>query len=200
MAEIGKGMIMGRCSCDWVHDWLPLLVDDSDGLACEGNDLNAEDRHLIKQHLTECPSCRQHQAALEKAISVLSIAATDMTAGMRTPSLWPRLEERIGRHRERSRSRWLGILRTLCPAGIRVTADRFFCGCGQLHSDLPLQLAWTRDSIGDFLANRAWPVFLRIGSHPGEASRFVTPRLGFGFSLAVAAIVLLLLVAVMQGR
>ena len=54
MADTGKGMIMGRPSCDWVHEWLPLLVDDSDGLACEDNDLNAEDRRLIERHLTEC--------------------------------------------------------------------------------------------------------------------------------------------------
>ena len=63
----GDGMMMGRSSCDWVRAWLPLLVDDSDGLACEGNDLNAEDRRLIEQHLAECSSCRQHQAALEES-------------------------------------------------------------------------------------------------------------------------------------
>ena len=87
----GDGMMLGRSSCDWVHARIPLLVDDSDGLACEGNDLNAEDRRFIEHHLTECSSCRQHQAALEKAISVLSIvAAADMAVGLRTPSLWPR--------------------------------------------------------------------------------------------------------------
>jgi len=200
MAEIGKGTIMGRCSCDWVHDWLPLLVDDSDGLACEGNDLNAEDRHLIEQHLAECPSCRQHQAALEKAISVLSSAVADMTAGPCTPSLWPGLEERIERHRERSRSRGLRILCALCPVGFRITADRFFCGCGELRSSLPLQLAWTRDSLGVFLANRAWPDFSSRRSRPGKRFRLVTPRVGFGFSLAVAGMALVLLLAVMQRR
>jgi hypothetical protein len=200
MADNGKGMIMGRSSCDWVHDWLPLLVDDSDGLACEGNDLNAEDRRLIEQHLTECSSCRQHQAGLEKAISVLSIAAADMTTGLRIPSLWPRLEERIQRHQKQSRSRWLRTLRAICPEGIRVTADRFFCGCGQLRSNLPLQLAWTRDSLGDFLANRARPVFSSRRSRPGRTFRFLTPQVGFGFSLAAAGMVLFLLVVVMQRR
>ncbi|MGA9923914.1 MAG: zf-HC2 domain-containing protein, partial [Isosphaeraceae bacterium] len=117
----GDGMMMGRSSCDWVRAWLPLLVDDSDGLACEGNDLNAEDRRLIEQHLAECSSCRQHQAALEKAISVLSIAAADMEVELRTPSLWPRLEERIQRHQEQSRSKWLWTLRAICPEGIRIT-------------------------------------------------------------------------------
>ncbi len=200
MAENGKGMIMGRCSCDWVHEWLPLLVDDSDGLSCEGNDLNAEDRRLIEEHLTKCPSCRQHQAALEKAISVLCLAAADLTAGLHIPSLWPRLEERIERQREQSRSGWLRILRALCPAGIRVAADRFFSGCGQLRSNLPLQLVWTRDSLGDFLANRPWLLFSSRESRSGGTFRFVTPRVGFGFSLAVAGIVLFLLVAVMQRR
>jgi hypothetical protein len=198
MADNGKGMIMGRSSCDWVRDWLPLLVDDSDGLACEGNDLNAEDRRLIEQHLTECSSCRQHQAGLEKAISVLSIAAADMTTGLRIPSLWPRLEERIQRHQKQSRSRWLRTLRAICPEGIRVTVDRFFCGCGQLRSNLPLQLAWTRDSLGDFLANRARPVFSSRRSRPGRTFRFLTPQVGF--SLAAAGMVLFLLVVVMQRR
>jgi len=194
----GDGMMMGRSSCDWVRAWLPLLVDDSDGLACEGNDLNAEDRRLIEQHLAECSSCRQHQAALEKAISVLSIAAADMAVELRTPSLWPRLEERIQRHQEQSRSKWLWTLRAICPEGIRITADRFFCGCGHLRSNLPLQLAWTRDSLGDFLANRAWPVFSSRRSRLGSTFRFVTPRVGFG--LAVAGMVMFLVVVVMQRR
>src|SRR5208283_1420150 len=73
--------------------------------------LNAENRRFIEQHLAECSSCRQHQAALEKAISVLSIAAADMAVELRTPSLWPRLEERIQRHQEQSRSKWLWTLR-----------------------------------------------------------------------------------------
>ncbi len=198
MADNGKGMIMGRSSCDWVHDWLPLLVDDSDGLDCKGSDLNAEDRRLIEQHLTECSSCRQHRVALEQAMSVLSLAAADMTAGLRAPSLWPRLEARIQRHQEQSRSRWLRTLRALWPEGIRITADRFFCGCGQLRSDLPLQLTWTRDSLGDFLANRAWPVFSGSRSRPGRTFRFVTPRVGFGLSLALAGMIMFLLVVVMQ--
>ena len=196
----GNGMMMSHSSCDWVHAWLPLLVDDSDGLACEGNDLNAEDRRLIEQHLAECSSCRQHQAALEKAISVLSIAAADMEAGLRAPSLWPRLEERIQRHQEQSRSRWLWTLRAICPEGIRITADRFFCGCGHLRSNLPLQLAWTRDSLGEFLANRAWPVFSSRRSRLGRTFRLASPRVGFGFSLAVAGMVMLLLIVVMQRR
>ena len=196
----GDGMMMGRSSCDWVRAWLPLLVDDSDGLACESNDLNAEDRRLIEQHLAECSSCRQHQAALEEAISVLSIAAADMAVELRTPSLWPKLEERIQRHQEQSRSRWLRTLRAICPEGIRTTADRFFCCCGHLRSNLPLQLAWTRDSLGDFLANRAWPVFSSRRSRLGSTFRFVTPRVGFGFSLAVAGMIMLLLVVVMQRR
>ena len=198
MADNGKGMIMGRPSCEWVHDWLPLLVDDSDGLDCKGSDLNAEDRRLIEQHLTECSSCRQHRVALEQAMSVLSLAAADMTAGLRAPSLWPRLEARIQRHQEQSRSRWLRTLRALWPEGIRITADRFFCGCGQLRSDLPLQLTWTRDSLGDFLANRAWPVFSGSRSRPGRTFRFVTPRVGFGLSLALAGMIMFLLVVVMQ--
>lgn len=200
MADYGKGTIMGCPSCDWVRDWLPLLVDDGDGLACEGNDLNAEHRCRIEQHLVECPSCRQHQAALEKALSILSLAATDMTPGMRMPSLWPELEERIKLHQEHSRSSWLSTLRAICPEGIRITADRFCCGCTQLHSNLPLQLAWTRDSLGDFLAKRLQSLAMSGRACPGENSRSVTARIGFGLSLATAGMVLLLLVVLMQHR
>ena len=174
MVNHHKGTMMGTASCERVRQWLPLLVDDSDGLACEGNDLNAEDRRLIEQHLAECSSCRQHQAALEKAISVLSIAAADMEVELRTPSLWPRLEERIQRHQEQSRSKWLWTLRAICPEGIRITANRFFCGCGHLRSVSPRSSSpGLRDSLGDFLGDRVGPLF------EGERS-----RLGRRFPLA----------------
>jgi hypothetical protein len=199
MADNGKGMIMGRLSCGWVHEWLPLLVDDRDGLACEDNDLDAEHRRLIERHLTECLSCRQHQADLEKAISVLSIAAAE-TTGLRTPSLWPRLEEQIQRHQEQSRSRWLRPLRAICPEGIRITADRFLRGCDQFRSDLPLQLAWTEDSLGDLLANQARPVFASKRPRLGRASSLVTPKVGFGLGLAAVGMVLFLLFVVVQRR
>jgi len=200
MAEYGKGMIMGRPSCDWVHERLPLLVDDSDGISCEGNDLSVEDRCRLEHHLAECASCRQHRAALEKAIAILSIAATEMTAGLRTPSLWPMLEERIQHHHAQSRSTWLRALRSICPEGIRITADRFIRGCDHLRGDLPLQLAWTRDSLGDFLAGRAWFAFSSGRSRHGAAHRSVTPRFGLGFSLAMAGMVVLFLVVVIQQR
>lgn len=86
MADYGKGMIMGRSSCDWVHARLPLLVDDGDGLACEDNDLDTEDRRLIKDHLTHCPRCQQRQTDLKKAFTVLSIAAAEM-AGLQPITL-----------------------------------------------------------------------------------------------------------------
>lgn len=199
MADNGRGMIMGRPSCDWVHQRLPLLVDDSDGLGCEDNDLGAEDRCLIERHLTECSHCRQHQADLEKAISVLSIAAAE-TTGLRSPSLWARLEERIQCHQEQSRPGWLRSLHAICPEGIRILADRFLYGCGQFSSNIPLQRAWTRDSLGDFLANRSWRVFSSKRVHPGRAFRSVIPRLGLSFGLAAVGMVLLLLFVAAQRR
>ncbi len=200
MAEHGKGTIMGRSSCDWVHDWLPLLVDDSDGLGCEGSDLIGEDRRLIEQHLRECAKCCQHQAALQEAFAILGIAAADMTVGARAPSLWPKLEERIQHHHEQARSRWIQAIRAICPARTRASIDRFFCGCSQFRSNLPLHLAWTRDSVGDFLADRGWASFLSRQSRSYGMLRSLSPRLIFGLSLAAAAMVLLLLAAVMQQR
>ena len=135
-----------------LHDWLPLLVDDSDGMACEGNDMTPEDRRLLEQHLTECSSCRQHRAALEEAISVLSVAAADLTTEPRTPSLWLQLEKRIERDRKQSPSRWIQVIRSRLSRGDCLPALIVsFYGYNQFLSNLPLQLAWTRDSLGDIL-------------------------------------------------
>ena len=199
MADNGKGTLMGRPSCGWVHGWLPLLVEDSDGLACEDNDLDAEDRRRIEGHLTECSRCRQHQAELGKAISVLSIAATETTR-QHTPSIWPQLEERIQRHQKQFRSQWLRFLHATCPEGIRIIADRLVCGCSQIRGNMPLQLAWTRDSLGDFLTNQVWPVFQSKGPGPRKVSSLATPRVGLGFSLAAAGLILFLLFASAQRQ
>ncbi len=198
MADNGKGTTMGRLSCNWAHDWLPLLVDDSDGLACEGNDMTPEDRRLLEQHLTECSSCRQHRAALVEAISVLSVAAADLATEPRTPSLWAQLEKRIERDRKQSPSRWIQVIRTACPEGMLASADRLFCGYNQFLSNLPLQLAWTRDSLGDILREEVRRVIGRRGDESGEFCRFVTPRLGVGLSLAAFGIVLFFLVGFMH--
>jgi hypothetical protein len=201
MADNGKGTIMGRLSCGWVHEWLPLLVDDSDGLACEDNDLDAQDRRRIEGHLTECSRCRRHQAELGMAISILGIAATE-TSGQRTPSIWPELEERIQRHQEQCQSGWLRSLRGTCPEGIRIIADRLLCGCSQIRGNMPLQLAWTRDSLGDFLTNQVWPLFQSKRPGPGKAFGLATwrGRVGLSFSLAAAGLILFLLFVSAQRR
>lgn len=198
MAERDKGTIMGHSSCDWVHDWLPLMVEDSDGLGCEGNDLNAEDRRRIEQHLAECSQCRQHQAALEEACSVLSVAAADFSADLRSPSLWPKLEERIQRHHDLSRSRWTRALHALCPDGVRAVADRFASSCHQLCGNLPLQLTWTRDSAAEFLEERVQPLFASVQARSSGSFRLLTPQLGLGLGLAGAGMVLLCLAMVMH--
>jgi hypothetical protein len=197
MAEKGKGKIMGRPSCGWVHGWLPLLVDDGDGLARDDNNLDTQDRRLIEWHLEQCSRCRRHQTELGKVISVLNLAATETTEP-RTPSLWPTLEERIQRHQEQCRSQWLRILRATCPEGIRVTMDRLLCGYGQVRCNLPLQLAWTRDSLGDFLAKHVWPM-LRSKA-PSSDKAVVLSRAGLCLGLAAACMVLLLLFVTSQRR
>ncbi len=190
MADYGKGMIMGRSSCDWVHARLPLLVDDGDGLACEDNDLDTEDRRLIKDHLTHCPRCQQRQTDLKKAFTVLSIAAAEM-AGLRSPSLWPRLEERIQRHRLPYRSTWLRCWRAICPEAVQISTDRAFQGWDQLCSNLPLQLAWIRDSFSNFLVDRSLPFYPRQRDWTKRAVGALTPRVAFVFSIAAVVILLL---------
>lgn len=200
MADNTKGMIMGLPSCEWVHEWLPLLVGDGDGISGDDTNLSADDRGQIEHHLAECASCRQYRAALDDAVSILSISAAEMPAGLGAPSLWPRLEEQIQRHHEQSRSTWLRFLRAICPEGIRVAADRLYRGSGYLRSQLPLQLAWTRDSVHEFLASRAQFVTSSVRSDLGTPFRTATLRLGLGLSLAMAGMLVLMLVTVIQRQ
>ncbi len=187
MAEQGKGLIMARPTCSWVLDWLPLLVDESEGLDCDGSGLSDQDRRLIEQHLEECRACRMHHHSLQNALSVLSITATEMTAEPRTASLWPNLEDRIRGRCDPHQSGWLSSFRALCPPAASAAAERLAQGWNQLESNLPLQLAWTRDSIGDFFTRLMAPAALRTRSRSRRPLWFWNAQVGLGLGLGLGA-------------
>ena len=106
MAEHGKGTIMSRPFCEWVHQRLPLLAGDDDDLSGEGGDLDAVDRDLIERHLEATAPCAPDGPSLEQTIAILGLAAQLPAAEPNTASVWPLLEERIRQHQaEQARSR-----------------------------------------------------------------------------------------------
>ena len=195
MADNGKGTIMSRPSCEWVHQRLPLLVGDGDGLTGEGSDLDAADRDRIERHLVDCAPCRERRAELEQTIAILGLAAEQPAPEPDTLSVWPMLEQRIRQHHaEQSRSRWRRIVRAICPQVIRNAVDRLDRSWGHLPGELPLRLAWAGDSFYDWMSGCS-PL-----ARSGEAldlglSWTATPRLGLGLGVAMAVAVVLLVVA-----
>jgi anti-sigma factor RsiW len=77
---------MGISRCHWVRDRLPLLA---------GGDLCGLDRRRVERHLIGCPQCRQHQAALGRALEVLQTVAASSPSSPDAPSLWPALARQI---------------------------------------------------------------------------------------------------------
>ena len=192
MAENGRGTIMTRPSCAWVHQRLPLLVGDDESLSDEGRDLDPAERARIARHLEDCAPCRERRAKLEHTMAILGLAAQQTAPGPDTPSVWPMLDRRIrDHHAARSRSRWHRLGRALCPQIVRNAIDRLDRTWGHLPCELPLRLAWA----GDWFRDRV------SGSEPGPGSSkapgvgraflAAAPRLG----LAIAAAVMLLVVA-----
>ncbi len=75
MANQAMGTTMGNPACEWVRARLPLWVgvnDDPTERNGERDDLSPEDCQSIEEHLGACPSCRQHQADLERACHALA--------------------------------------------------------------------------------------------------------------------------------
>jgi len=77
---------MGNPRCKWVRDRLPLLA---------GDDLRGLDRRRAERHLIGCSHCRQHQAALGRALETLRTVATIPPVPPDAPSLWPALARQI---------------------------------------------------------------------------------------------------------
>jgi hypothetical protein len=198
MAHKGKGRIMGGPLCEWVREWLPLLVADGEETSSEGTDLSPQDRHRIELHLDGCKPCRQRRAALEGALSLLATVAAEPPVEPGGSSVWPKLEERIQIYHARSQSRWLQFLREVWPAGIRAAVDRFSRGWGQIRDELPLRIAWLRDSVHEFLHARL------TGETPVSDPSLDSPLRGMlpklGFSLAIACLAVLIVIPLIHRR
>jgi hypothetical protein len=199
MVNHRKGTMMGTASCEWVRQWLPLLVEDADEARGDGDDLSCADRHQIVLHMDACNSCREYRASLEAALSLLAAGASEppVEPGFST-SIWPDLERRIQRHHEGSESNWLQWLWSLWPLGVRVAVERLSHGCGRLRGEIPLQVAWLRDSLDEAIEAR----LIKLTSHPGVSSESALrgPLLRLGYSAAVALLLALVVVPVVHRR
>jgi hypothetical protein len=199
MVNNRKGTIMGTASCEWVRQWLPLLVEDADETHGDGDDLSCADRDQIALHIDACKLCREHRASLEAALSLLAAGAAEPPVEPDfSASIWPKLEMRIQRHHERSESKWVQWLWSVSPMGFRVALDRLSRACGRLRGDVPLRVAWLRDSLDEALEAR----LTRLTSHldMGSESAFRGPLLRLGYSLAVALLLALVVMPMVHRR
>jgi hypothetical protein len=199
MVNNRKGTIMGTASCEWVRQWLPLLVEDADETRGDGDDLSCADRHQIVLHIDACKPCREYRASLEAALSLLAAGAAEPPVeSVFSASIWPNLEMRIQRHHERSESKWVQWLWSICPMGFRVALERLSRGCGRLRGEVPLQIAWLRDSLDEALEARLTRLtpYLDMGSE----SALRGPLLRLGYSSAVALILALVIMPIVHRR
>jgi hypothetical protein len=166
MAQKVKGVIMGRVSCEWVRQWLPLLEEDGDGLSSEPGDVSPEDRRQIECHVMDCQSCQAHRASLGCALSVLRLVASASAINRDLPSILPAVNDRIQRQSKQSRSIWLWIRRKSCFWAIGSPEDRRRRGFGRLRADLPLRIAFLPDSLTEWLTSRPRLVAWNLGANP----------------------------------
>ena len=199
MVNHRKGTMMGTASCEWVRQWLPLLVEDADETRGDGDDLSCADRHQIVLHIDACKPCREYRASLEAALSLLAAGAAEppVEPGF-SASIWPNLEMRIQRHHERSESKWLQWLWSVWPIGFRVALERLSRGCGRLRGEVPLQLAWLEDSLDEALEARLTKLTSHLGM--GSESALRGPLLRLGYSLAVALLLALVVMPMVHRR
>ncbi|WP_165229596.1 zf-HC2 domain-containing protein [Aquisphaera insulae] len=206
MVETDKGVNMGRSCCEWVRERLPLLVEDADGVAAEGCEVSAADRARIDQHLAGCAGCRSRRESLGRAMSILGAIAAEpwapvMAAG-HAPSVLAGVEDRIRRQQAEGRAWWRRLWRGACPEGVRGVIDRA-CGRARLVRDeLPLQLAWSRDTLAEAFTRRADRAAsrLRDGLDALESARLNSHqarhlRLGFGLAMGLGMIAGLVAIA-----
>jgi hypothetical protein len=142
---------MANPTCEWVRVRLPLRVGDGrdpTGPGDGGGDLGAEDCRSIDRHLGCCPSCRQHQVALERALGALAGAAAVLPVPPEAPSLWPALKQQIQAHEARSDARPSPAVPGVVEGRLRVWAD--------LDGDQPLHSAWMRDSLREVMEMAGW--------------------------------------------
>lgn len=193
MAEDRGGTTMTASSssrtsstCEWVRQRLPLLAGDEEASTGERRDLDAADRDRIEHHLDGCPACRKRRQDLGDVLSILAAAASEPPAGPEALSVSSAVARRLEGEQPGRPSRWSRIARVF---GLRVepAPDRA-SGLGRLRGELPLQLAWVADSLGEVFSGRSgsW----RFGL-PGErAVPFRRLSLEARFGLGLAAIAL----------
>ena len=199
MGNNRKGTMMGTASCEWVRQRLPLLVEDADETHGEGDDLSCADRHRIELHTDACNPCRQYRASLNGTLSLLAAGAAEPPIEPDSAaSIWPALEMRIERHHERTESRWLQWFWSVWPTGLRTAVERFCRGCGRLHGEIPLQIAWLQDSLDETLETRLARLTLHLGM--GSESALRGPLVRLGCSLAVALVLALIVMPAVHHR
>jgi hypothetical protein len=109
------------------------------------------------------------------------------------------LAERIRHQPERPSSKWSRSLHMLCPEQLKVIADRFCRGYANVRAELPLRLAWTRDTLKEYVERGFTLMLVQGGSDPGRRLRVAAVRAALGLSLA-AAIGLLIAVSRLQRQ
>jgi len=199
MTDNGKGTIMSHPSCELVRPWLPLMVEEEgETISAEGFDQGILDRDQIERHLAACPDCRQYRASLRGAVSILAAVAAEMPAEPVLGSLWPELQQRISRQQARPLSTRLRLWRAICPDSIRSTVDRLRGLYSHLRDELPLQLAWTRDSFHELVDHVIIWRQVKLKSASGLLESRLRTRFHFGFYVAIVGAAALLLVMIAQ--
>lgn len=175
-------------ACVWVRDRLPLLAaTDADPLA-PGSEVEStlalEDRQAVEAHLRGCDECRARRRGLARAHHALSVAAAEPPIPRDVPSLWPALQARIQSAEAEARPRRAGAARGRTRGPLERVAGRAASVC----DDLPLQLAWARDT-----ARLEAPDRLRRWFDPDRAAvacdRLLHPAAGLAGALAAAALI-----------
>jgi hypothetical protein len=195
MAEVGKGTMMSETSCEWVREWLPLLASDVDAVSADQVELSTEERSRIEHHLSKCELCRKQRMAFDQMGLILSIAAVNDGVPADMLSVWPQLERRMQQHANRSSTHWLRIRRLVWTRMSALLIGQPRGEYGHLQSGFPLQIAWIRDTLGDFLVRRVQPAVSRMSY--GLALSFQPTALGLrlGAGLAIAGLVIFLTAA-----
>lgn len=146
---------MGSASCQWVREWLPLFVEERDGLPGDQGDLSPDDCGRIEEHLSGCPACRARQSDLAGVMSILGLVAAEPPIDRDPGSILPAVDEQIEWHRTHSRSPWCRLWRALGIAGSLGVPAPPGQAFARLRCERPLQIAWLRDSLRDRLGDAA---------------------------------------------
>ncbi|MFO0892351.1 MAG: zf-HC2 domain-containing protein [Isosphaeraceae bacterium] len=187
MAEKNRGVIMNGTTCRWVCERLPLFAEGQDDAS---GDLDVETRDRIGRHLADCGPCRARHLALADVLSILGAVASDAEVGPDSGSVLEGVNETIRRSREPRRLSWLRPWRasgTSSPSGGARPPIR---ARSSLRSEYLLQIAWSRDSVREALAELS--TRLRAGRmlDPRPLVRSLDLRVGLGVGLAAIALFL----------